>query len=437
MTRLPRSTPALNHDERLGAYVIETSRNLSSPHPEKVWFNTITRQALPLDADRSELRAGFFLDGQQHEALLSRLFEARETLTLTAIVTWRCNLRCTHCTVIHRLEREDAASIDPERLADFVRRYHDARPNVKRLKLSLLGGEPLLNTDLCRRLVESTRSIFPDALYDITTNGAVRLEECHLELLRMMQDITVSLDGAEELNNTQRKAHRAKFNPYQRTMAFLEELNSHGLIDKVLVQGAIRDEYSTLENMADFYRALMAVGVRYDRIHFGSIHPTKSGMKAQESFRASLEHPTLRHQACCKFRGGHNLIIDADESVVSDYYDWETLGALDDPIQDLLERHHRMAVDTMPALSDPVCRTCPVIGYCWGGCTNARPLVGGAPSEYCNQDALIAKIREMAAEGSLPMDSSPSSCASDCGPASRNSAAAASKSRPLPGSQLP
>jgi len=55
----------------------------------------------------------------------------------------------------------------------------------------------------------------------------------------------------------------------------------------------------------------------------------------------------------------------------------------------------------MPALQDPACRRCPVIGYCWGGCTNSRLLTENRPSAFCDQLALVEKVKRLATEGSL------------------------------------
>ncbi len=94
-------------------------------------------------------------------------------------------------------------------------------------------------------------------------------------------------------------------------------------------------------------------------------------------------------------------MIDHDDTIISDYYDWDRLGTLDDPIPELLERHHRLVERTMPALQDPACRRCPVIGYCWGGCTNSRLLTENRPSAFCDQLALVEKVKRLATEGSL------------------------------------
>jgi sulfatase maturation enzyme AslB (radical SAM superfamily) len=55
----------------------------------------------------------------------------------------------------------------------------------------------------------------------------------------------------------------------------------------------------------------------------------------------------------------------------------------------------------MPALKDPECRSCPVIGLCWGGCVNGHLVVGDRPSAFCGQEALIERVRGLAAEGRL------------------------------------
>jgi sulfatase maturation enzyme AslB (radical SAM superfamily) len=54
----------------------------------------------------------------------------------------------------------------------------------------------------------------------------------------------------------------------------------------------------------------------------------------------------------------------------------------------------------MPVLNDPTCLSCPVIGYCWGGCAHSEALKR-LPSQSCNRELLEVKVRRAADSGTL------------------------------------
>ncbi|UCF66404.1 MAG: radical SAM protein, partial [Acidobacteriota bacterium] len=280
------------------------------------------------------------------------------------------------------------------------RRFKRSRPHIDGVKLTLIGGEPLLHPRRCREIIASVRQTTPQLRVDATTNLAVTLDREHLALVSELDELVVSLDGLEPLHNAQRRAYRDSFNPFVRTLTNVSALVDAGFSDKLYVQGAIRDEYAQIEHFQDFQRELMRIGVRYDRIAFETIHPSEHQPTPQQSYLACLRAPRLREQVCCKYRGGHHLVIGPNGALFSDFYDWDELGRLTDEVEALQQRFDQL-VERMPALRDPTCRECPVIGYCWGGCSNASRLVGDRPSAFCDQHALTERIVQLARDGNL------------------------------------
>lgn len=387
---------SLNDDPRLSRYVVVER----GPDGTRRLRHTVTWSTLPPDAPEEALRAEFFLAGQEEEALERRLASEPTRIALTLVVTWRCNLRCTHCSVLHRLVRREERGLRPGDFRDFVERWRHRVAPPEGFTLSLVGGEPLLEPDLCSEAVSAVRG-GGTARCDITTNLAVILQPAHIELLSRLDAIVVSLDGLEEAHNAQRRPYRDGFDPFRRTWENLERLVAEGLADRIHVQGAVRDPYGTIEHFENYQRALMAIGIRWDRISFGAVHPTVRDPAVQRTFLRTLRDPLPRWQMCCKYRGGRSLTVGPDGGVYSDFYDYERLGSVGDPPEAILERFRALA-RSMPALRDPTCRACPVLGCCWGGCTNARLLVGDRPSEHCGRESLIRTVRRLAEEGRLP-----------------------------------
>jgi radical SAM protein with 4Fe4S-binding SPASM domain len=395
-SRAEPAAPRLHPDARLSRYVIETG-----PEGAGILYHTVSKVVLPSDADRATLRDAGFLAGQEEVSLRAALERDRTVLALTIVPTWECNLRCTHCTVLRQLVPRQEEVFPVERLVRFVERARAAKPGLQRLDLSFLGGEPLLAAERCLAVIERTAALLPELRTEVTTNLAVELGRTELDLLARIDAIVVSLDGLETLHNAQRHPYRARFNPFERTVSSLRRLVEEGLAERVWVQGAIRDEFATIENFREFHRFLMKLGVRWDRIRFETIHPAPHRPDPQGTYLDTLTRPTLREQPCCKFRGGSHLVIDPGGAVLSDFYDRDALGTLDDPPEAIGRRYQAMLDERMPALQDPVCRQCPVIGFCWGGCTSARPLVGERPSQHCAQERLVERVRELAGKGEL------------------------------------
>jgi sulfatase maturation enzyme AslB (radical SAM superfamily) len=71
-----------------------------------------------------------------------------------------------------------------------------------------------------------------------------------------------------------------------------------------------------------------------------------------------------------------------------------------DDLSVIERQQEKLTKETAPALCDPKCRSCPVVGYCWGGCSvienTAQPL-----SKYCNQKDLIDRVQLFASSGTL------------------------------------
>jgi radical SAM protein with 4Fe4S-binding SPASM domain len=390
------SQQRLNAETRLSRYVVRTHHE-----GREVLFDTVGLEKLPPDSSDEDLARAGMLAGQERATLWSRLTRPRRELSLTLVATWECNLRCSHCSVLGKLKRVDPSAIAPDRLERFLEQYRETVPSTTRLKLSFLGGEPLLRAEACRKLLEAGREVFAETRSSITTNLVARLEAPHLSLLAELDEILVSLDGVEEAHNRQRHPYRARFNPFRRTLDNLARLRESGLIERVSIQGAIRDDDATEAHFQEFHRTLVKLGVPYDKIRFDTVHPAEKGLEVQESYLASLRYPLLRREPCCKFRGASALVVDSDGTLYSDFYTWEPLGSLDEAPEQLIEAQRRSTRRSMPALKDQNCLSCPVIGLCWGGCVNGHLVVGDRPSAFCGQQALIDRVRQLAERGEL------------------------------------
>ena len=100
-----------------------------------------------------------------------------------------CNMKCKGCLRFSNLVDKPVFA-DYDRMIKDWERLKDLFWGVQRIKL--MGGEPMLNPDLCKYIVEARR-IFPDADIMVTTNAILINEKC-VELFETMKKNYVYFD---------------------------------------------------------------------------------------------------------------------------------------------------------------------------------------------------------------------------------------------------
>jgi radical SAM protein with 4Fe4S-binding SPASM domain len=379
----------------LSRYVVETWQD-----GEPVLFETVQKESLPIDASREQLRKRQFLAGQEEESINSYLFErAPKYLVLNISPTWLCNLRCGHCVVINRLVKQEPKGLDVDLVVDFIC-AHIEKYNTPKVKLRFAGGEPLLVAGKICELCEKLELLRDKVLIDtnMTTNLAMDIGEIELRAISYMDEFGASLDGLEGMHNKQRKSCDGSDNPFEKTVSNLKKLILLGMREKMHVQGAIREE--NFHEKKDYFRLLMKIGILPAKIKFGCLHPTdKKPLAAQ--FNKIFHDNHFYSKPCCKYQFMSNFCVDPTDSLFSDYYSFVRVGSLTDPIDQIAEAARTIIREQISILNDPGCLKCPVVGYCWGGCTAGEFFWKGNPSQYCDQERLKGKVNELAGNGRL------------------------------------
>lgn len=386
----------------LSHYVVKTQNE--GAH---VLYHTVTKKWLPTDASEETLAAHHFLEGQERSALDTALIKPGERLNLTIIPTWRCNLRCSHCSVLHLLQKKDTSRIDIPALEKFLAAYLEKYP-VQKVTVLYVGGEALLEAEQCEEICHMINRLGEkhgdmQIMHTMTTNLAMELTETNLRFLSMLDGLMVSIDGNREQHNLQRHGFDERsIDCYETTVMNLRRLVKLGMRDILGVQAAVKDEFGTLEIAKEFYKTMVRIGINFDQIIFGGINPTILNPKVTNVFKESLRTASLRSLPCCKFRFLRSLQINPDNTVYDNFYVQEEskLGTIFDEMS-VIEESYKKTMDGMPVFRDENCMKCPVIGFCWGGCIKGYSALGDNPSSLCNQQGLIEEVRECAADGTL------------------------------------
>ena len=124
-------------------------------------------------------------------------------------VAHTCNLNCEYCFAGQGKYHGDDAIMSFEvgkKALDFLVEHSGSRHN---LEVDFFGGEPLVNFDVVKELVHYARSIEKEKdkhfRFTLTTNGVLLNDEVIDFLNKEMDNVVLSLDGRQEVNDLKRK----------------------------------------------------------------------------------------------------------------------------------------------------------------------------------------------------------------------------------------
>ena len=123
-------------------------------------------------------------------------------------VAHTCNLNCSYCFASQGKYHGDRALMSFEvgkRALDFLIENSGKRRN---LEVDFFGGEPLMNWDVVKQLVEYARSVEKqhnkNFRFTLTTNGMLIDEDVIEFANKEMSNVVLSLDGRKEINDLKR-----------------------------------------------------------------------------------------------------------------------------------------------------------------------------------------------------------------------------------------
>jgi len=123
-------------------------------------------------------------------------------------VAHTCNLNCAYCFASQGKYHGDRALMSFEvgkQALDFLMDHSGSRRN---LEVDFFGGEPLMNWDVVKQLVEYARSVEKQRgknfRFTLTTNGVLIDDDVIDFANREMSNVVLSLDGRKEINDLTR-----------------------------------------------------------------------------------------------------------------------------------------------------------------------------------------------------------------------------------------
>lgn len=179
--------------------------------------------------------------------------------SITLQVTQNCNMRCRYCSYSGDglLDRTRNGTVMTWEIAkesiDFLFTHSKYAKNIT---IAFYGGEPLLNYDLIRRIVDYSNKLFVGRHidYGMTTNGTVMNDE----ILRLIEEnnfnLLLSLDGSKDCHDKNRRMlfdGSGSYRLIERNLLFIKD-KAPSFYKKIIFNSVVELDH-TIDNCVDFF----------------------------------------------------------------------------------------------------------------------------------------------------------------------------------------
>lgn len=197
--------------------IIEIIKNDSNNDMEKELngkYTTTEIKEAVLEIENLEKNGQLFTKDEYKEIISE--YKNRDTVVkaLCLHIAHDCNLACKYCFAEEGEYRGDRSMMSYEigkKAIDFLIK---SSGNRKNLEIDFFGGEPLMNFDVVKQIVEYAKSIEKtynkNFRFTITTNGVLLDEEKIDYINKTMHNVVLSIDGRKEVHDNMRPSSNNK-----------------------------------------------------------------------------------------------------------------------------------------------------------------------------------------------------------------------------------
>lgn len=320
------------------------------------------------------------------------------------ILTDACNFGCKYCFVENRMPKgyrfRMMRAETVEKGLDFFCRLIGLKPEFfeEEKTIVIYGGEPLMNSDALVSLLKGIRERKTDGRLpqkteiSMVTNAALVTPEVAHLLADHKVNVAVSIDGDEAATNSARQYKDGKpvFADVVSGFNILREAGANVGVSCTLSQRSVDDFDSTLETILERLKVdslgfnIVLSGNDYEVSRDYDEKAARAIIRAFETFRKRnvFEDRIMRkvdafakselYAFDCGATGGGQIVIapDGQVGICHGYLGSRKhfVTTVDDSTFDLQNNPVFMEWSRRSPLNMEVCRKCPALGICGGGC---------------------------------------------------------------------
>jgi uncharacterized protein len=317
---------------------------------------------------------------EEHEDALSdnSLFE------LTLLPSLDCNLRCWYCFETH-IKNSRIDNIAQESILRFIENVC-ARNELKKIKIELFGGEPLLYFEeelfpLLNKIKLLSEKSGKQVEYFFITN-ATCINEKHLSLFKLLNaNFQISIDGYREKHNSIKKMHDRSVDTYGKVIDVIHMLTSYY---DTYINLRINYDNNTLAHIEEVIKDIIDIDPKKLSIHLEKVWQLTGDDKKDvrikdvikmimaNGFKVSYMNFS-RRSVSCKASKQNQAVISYNGDIYKcsgrDFKENMKEGILqpDGTIKwDNIKLSQRLSIKTC---DNEYCINCSFLPLCWGPCS--------------------------------------------------------------------
>ncbi|MBU7038318.1 MAG: radical SAM protein [Theionarchaea archaeon] len=354
-----------------------------------------------------------------YRLLFERSKYSTVSTTVEVVTTYACNLACTYCYEGKgELESKKMDERTVECALEFIKGLVSGN-NSTELKVTLFGGEPLLNMpanvllaeELCRWCEENSRDFFINAV----TNGTLLAEETVEDLAQYNCGFLVVLDGPRKIHD-QRRMYKNGEGTFDDICEGLHRVTDHGLRINI----RINLDQTNRDHIVSFFEFLKQEGLTDISLNITPVFKTSPACSSYSYCMTDMEgalaatdlynvarsmnitvgrkdRPSC--QGACRAQKYSNFIIDPFLRLfkcnIQLPFSKNAVGRINPENSE--PEFNQLYFDLM--LRDPFsvqeCRICRLLPLCRGGCLAKEfENMGSAREKMCRKQPVYETLQE-------------------------------------------
>lgn len=354
----------------------------------------------PLDISQEIVENGIVIDNTLDELQRVKdnvVYELKklDILFVNIVLTRACNYKCKYCFEEHAI-RNEYMNIN---IADNIIKY--IKDNDKGTVIKFFGGEPLLNINVIRYILDELQNLNIKKRIEMYTNGRLLTPDIVDELYNkgVNGNIIITIDGLKDYYTYIKGCNEDDYDSVINNIKYAQtRLN-------IIIQLNISNENKSI--IEDTVNYLHSNGIN-TRIITNQVRPCNAidinntnyiCYSDYESTRKRIlgRREIKRNKTGCEGRLPNYLVVDTDGSVLPCEHllgnkDYIIGNIRDVSSKDIIEYKTNTIWDNIKIIDD--CKDCEILPICLGECSEIR-YIGNIECEYEQRlDELINNIRE-------------------------------------------